>query len=432
MRHAYRLQIVNPAARRVQRVYLVLLLGNTLAASFIWGINTLFLLDAGLSNFEAFAANAFFTAGMVIFEIPTGVVADTVGRKASYLLGTITLSVTTGLYWLLWMWSSPFIWWALVSVLLGLGFTFFSGAVEAWLVDALTSTGYEGSMEAVFGRGLVVSGIAMFVGSVLGGVIAQVTNLGVPFLIRAGVLVLMFLFAFCVMRDMGFSPDRSMGPMRATRHVLTESVEHGLRKPAVRYMILSAPFASGVGIYAFYALQPYLLELYGDTSAYSIAGLAAAVLSLAQVAGGMLSPHIRGLFAKRTSTLLVASVASIVILVALGLNSLFWLAVVFLVLWGFVFALAGPVRQAYLNDMIPSKQRATVLSFNSLFGSLGGVFIQPALGRSADAWGYGTSLVIGGVVELIGIPFLLASRRQRDAADLKNMHKEEAPASPEA
>jgi MFS family permease len=233
MRHAYRLQIVNPAARRVQRVYLVLLLGNTLAASFIWGINTLFLLDAGLSNFEAFAANAFFTAGMVIFEIPTGVVADTVGRKASYLLGTITLSVTTGLYWLLWMWNSPFIWWALVSVLLGLGFTFFSGAVEAWLVDALTSTGYEGSMEAVFGRGLVVSGIAMFVGSVLGGVIAQVTNLGVPFLIRAGVLVLMFLFAFFVMRDMGFSPDRSMGPMRATRHVLTESVEHGLRKPAV-------------------------------------------------------------------------------------------------------------------------------------------------------------------------------------------------------
>ena len=85
---------MNPGSRRVQRVYLILMLGNTLAASFIWGINTLFLLDAGLSNFEAFAANAFFTAGMVLFEIPTGVVADTVGRKASYLLGTITLSVT--------------------------------------------------------------------------------------------------------------------------------------------------------------------------------------------------------------------------------------------------------------------------------------------------------------------------------------------------
>jgi MFS family permease len=408
---------MNPAARRVQRVYLVLLLGNTLAASFIWGINTLFLLDAGLSNFEAFAANAFFTAGMVVFEIPTGVVADTVGRKASYLLGTITLASTTGLYWLLWVWNAPFVWWAVASVLLGLGFTFFSGAVEAWLVDALASTGYAGSLEAVFGRGLVVTGVAMFVGSVLGGVVAQATDLGVPFVLRAVILVVMFVFAAVVMRDMGFAPDRSLGPLKATRHVLSESVEHGLRKRSVRYVILSAPFASGVGIYAFYALQPYLLELYGDPSAYSIAGLAAAVLSLAQVAGGVLAPRLRGMFARRTTTVIGASLISIATLILLGLNSVFWLAIVLLVVWGFVFAVAGPVRQAYLNDMIPSKQRATVLSFDSLFGSLGGVFVQPALGRAADLGGYGTSLVIGGVVELIGIPFLFASRRQRDPAD---------------
>lgn len=408
---------MNPAASQVQRIYLVLLLGNTLAASFIWGINTLFLLDAGLTNFEAFAANAFFTAGMVIFEIPTGVVADTVGRRASYLLGTITLSASTALYWMLWLWHAPFLWWAIVSVLLGLGFTFFSGAVDAWLVDALTETGYTGSLEAVFGRGLVVTGAAMFAGSVLGGVIAQATNLGVPFLLRAGVLAAMFVFAFAAMRDLGFTPDKTMGPLRATRNVLTQSIEHGMRKRSVRYVILSAPFASGVGIYAFYALQPYLLELYGDPSAYSIAGLAAAILSLAQVAGGMLAPRVRRLFAKRTTTVIGASLTSIVVLVLLGLASLFWMAVILLVIWGFVFAVAGPVRQAYLNDMIPSKQRATVLSFDSLFGSLGGVVIQPSLGRAADLWGYGTSLVIGGAVELVGIPFLLASRRQHDPAD---------------
>jgi MFS family permease len=414
---AERNRVVNPAARRVQRVYLTLMLGNTLAASFIWGINTLFLLDAGLSNFEAFAANAFFTVGMVIFEIPTGVVADTVGRKASYLLGTITLSTTTGLYWMLWLWHAPFVWWALVSVLLGLGFTFFSGAVEAWLVDALTATDYSGSLEAVFGRGLVVTGIAMFTGSVLGGVIAQATNLGVPFLARAGVLVLLFIFAFVVMKDLGFTPDRSAGPLKATRTVLTQSIEHGLKKRSVRYVIFSAPFAGGVGMYAFYALQPYLLQLYGDPTAYSIAGVAAAVLSLAQVAGGLLAPRVRPLFAKRTGMMILASLVSIGTLAALGVNSLFWLAVMLLVVWGFVFAVAGPVRQAYLNDMIPSKQRATVLSFDSLFGSLGGVFIQPALGRAADLGGYGTSLVIGAVVQLVGIPLLLASRRQHDPAD---------------
>src|SRR3989442_8566749 len=84
-----------PTPGSIQWTYLVLLLGNTLAASLIWGINTIFLLDAGLSNLEAFAANAFFTAGMVIFEGPTGVVADTLGRRASNLLRTVTLAPST-------------------------------------------------------------------------------------------------------------------------------------------------------------------------------------------------------------------------------------------------------------------------------------------------------------------------------------------------
>src|SRR5919109_78106 len=144
------------AARGVQRTYLLLTLLTTLAASFIWGINTLFLLDAGLSNAEAFAANAFFTAGLVLFEVPTGVIADTRGRRTSYLLGTLTLAISTLLY--LWMWhvTAPFWAWAVASALLGLGFTFFSGAVQAWLVDALTFTGYfrdGGKLEWVLAKG---------------------------------------------------------------------------------------------------------------------------------------------------------------------------------------------------------------------------------------------------------------------------------------
>src|SRR5688500_16140119 len=170
---------MNAASRKIQKIYLHLLLLHTLAASFIWGINTLFLLDAGLTNTEAFAAYAFFTAGMVIFEVPTGVVADTRGRRTSYLLGTLTLAVSTLLYLLLWRVSAPFWAWAITSALLGLGFTFFSGAVEAWLVDALTFSGYTrdgGTLESVFAKGEIVEGIAMLGGSVAGGLIAQTTS----------------------------------------------------------------------------------------------------------------------------------------------------------------------------------------------------------------------------------------------------------------
>jgi MFS family permease len=409
---------MNPLARRIQRVYLTLLLGNTLAASFIWGINTLFLLDAGLSNLEAFAANAFFTAGMVIFEVPTGVVADTWGRRTSYLLGTITLSASTFLYYLMWETHAPFWEWAVVSMLLGLGFTFFSGAVEAWLVDALHFAEYDGGLESVLGRGQMISGVAMLGGSVAGGVIAQATSLGVPFLLRVGVLLAMFVLAYAVMKDLGFTPEPRENPLKATRNVFVASLDHGWKNPPVRWVMLAAPFASGVGFYTFYALQPFLLELYGDPDAYAVAGLAAAIVAGSQILGGYAAPKIRGLFRKRTTALILGGLASALILVVLGFTNAFWLALVLLVLWGLIFAADMPIRQAYLNDMIPSKQRATVLSFDSLMGSSGGVAIQPVLGRTADVYSYATSFVFGGVIQLISVPFLIGSRRERAPSDI--------------
>jgi MFS family permease len=406
-----------PSPRRIQGTYYTLMLGNTLAASFIWGINTLFLLDAGLTNLEAFAANAFFTAGMLIFEIPTGVVADTLGRRASYLIGTVTLAVTTALYWLLWAWQSPFWAWAIVSVLLGLGFTFFSGAVDAWLVDALKATGYHGSLETVFGRAQIVGGIAMLSGSVLGGVIAQITDLGVPFLVRAAVLVLMFIVAAILMRDVGFTPERGENPLQATRTVLRASLRYGLGNPPVRWLMLASPFTAGVGIYVFYALQPYLLELWGDDQAYSVAGLAAALLSGAAIVGGAIAPWVRRLFHRRTTSILLATVSSAVVLLGLGLVRNFWVAIALVAVWGIASAIDDPVHRAYLNDMIPSKQRATVLSFDSLMGSAGGVVFQPALGRVADVSGYGASLIWSSALSVIAVPFVLLSRAQHAAAD---------------
>lgn len=405
------------AARRVQGTYYTLMLGNTLAASFIWGINTLFLLDAGLTNLEAFAANAFFSLGMFLFEIPTGVVADTVGRRASYLLGTLTLAVTTVMYWLLWVWQSPFWAWAIVSVLLGLGFTFFSGAVDAWLVDALHATGYRGSLEAVFGRAVIVGNVAMLAGSVLGGVIAQLSNLGFPFLVRAGILLIMFVVAAVLMRDLGFTPDRGEGPLQATRTVLRASVRYGLGNRPVRWLMLTTPFTMGVGIYAFYALQPYLLELWGDEGAYSIAGLAAALLSGAGIVGGFLAPVVRRRFRKRTSVILLAAASSALALVVLAVTANFWAAVLLIAVWGVASSIDDPVHRAYLNDMIPSRQRATVLSFDSLLGSAGGAAIQPVLGRTADLGGYGFSLLWSGVIQALAIPFVLLSRAEHDPAD---------------
>jgi MFS family permease len=419
-----------PTPRSIQRTYLLLLLGNTLAASLIWGINTIFLLDAGLSNLEAFAANAFFTAGMVLFEVPTGIVADTIGRRTSYLLGTVTLTASTLLYVLLWQIEAPFWQWAVVSMLVGLGFTFFSGAVEAWLVDALTATGFTGEMESVFGRGQVVTGAAMLGGSVAGGFIAEQTSLGVPFVLRGVILIVMFAVAFRLMHDVGFTPEKGGRPLTEMRKIASASIEYGWRVPAVKWLMVEALFTGGVGIYAFYALQPYLLELYGDPHAYQIAGLVAAIVAGAQILGGIAAPRIRRLFHRRTSALITIAALSVVTLGLIGTIESFWAVIGLIVVWGLLFAASMPIRQTYLNGMIPSRQRATVLSFDSMMSSSGGVWTQPLLGRAADVWGYAPSYLMGAGISVLALPCLALSRRQNAPADSLEVAHAQAAAEP--
>jgi MFS family permease len=383
----------------------------------IWGINTLFLLDAGLSNTEAFAANAFFTVGQVLFEIPTGVVADSRGRRTSFLLGALTLGFSTLLYLYMWEISGPFWGWAISSIVLGLGFTFFSGAVEAWLVDALHATKFTGRLDNVFAKGQIVGGVAMLSGSVAGGIIAQASNLGVPYILRAVVLGISFLTAFVVMRDIGFTPEKSKQPIKEMKKILDASVEYGIKNRKVRWVMLSAPFMAGISFYVFYALQPYLLKLYGNPEAYSIAGLVAAIVAGAQIIGGLVVPKIITLFSKRTTILFWIYSLSAVVLVLFGVIHSFALAIVLIIIWALISAASMPVRQTYLNGEIPSKQRATVLSFDSVIGSTGGVIFQPGLGKVADVYSYSTSYLISGVISVFSVPFIVLARKERAKSD---------------
>ena len=70
--------------------------------------------------------------------------------------------------------------------------------------------------------------------------------------------------------------------------------------------------------------------------------------------------------------------------------------------WALLFAATMPIRQAYMNGLIPSRERATILSFDSLMTSSGGVWAQPALGRAADVWGYAPTYLISAAISALG------------------------------
>ena len=183
--------------------------------------------------------------------------------------------------------------------------------------------------------------------------------------------------------------------------------------------MLTSPFIGGVGIYAFYAMQPYLLELYGDQGAYGIAGLAAAIVAGAQIAGGLPAPrHAAAVPPAYVAAAGLATWSASWRCCCVSLVASFWFVMALLVVWSLAFSVTAPVRQAYLNGLIPSQQRATVLSFDSLLGSAGGVVVQPALGRVADVSGYALTFGLSAAVQACAIPFLVLARRTGVAADI--------------
>jgi MFS family permease len=225
----------------------------------------------------------------VLFEVPTGVIADTIGRKASYLLGIGTLLIATLLY----VASAEYGWgiWAFVgaSILLGFGFTCQTGAVDAWLVDALNYLKYEGLHEQVFARAGMVSGAAMLIGTLAGGFLGQV-NLSVPYLVRSGILALAFVFVVFGMHEVGFRPrPLKWGNFGAeTRTIFNAGIHVRLATPG------GTPAAVRLGrqgvfmLYFFYSMAPFALDLLGRPDLVWVAGVLAAFFGLAGIIGNTL------------------------------------------------------------------------------------------------------------------------------------------------
>ncbi|HYI74952.1 MAG TPA: hypothetical protein VEW90_06735 [Gaiellaceae bacterium] len=406
-----------PETRRILAGYFTLAGLYTLSAALIWGVNTLFLLNAGLSFFEVFVANAAYSAGMVLFEVPTGVVADTLGRRVSFLLSVAVLAATTLLYVGLAQAEAGVVPFAVVSVFMGLGFTFYSGAMEAWLVDALAASGYSGLLDRVFARGQQVTGSAMLVGTVGGGFLGQV-DLALPYVLRAALLIAVFAIAYAVMHDVGFTPRRITAadlPGEIASNARA-GIQYGWRQPGLRLLMLAGAVQASYVMWAFYAAQPYLLELL-DSDAIWVSGLVAAGIAIATIAGNQIVTFASRYCGRRTTLLLAAGSVLSVAGVLIGVVASFWVALAGVLLLSVTLGVTGPVRSAYLHQVVPSEQRATVVSFDSMLSNAGSIGGQVGLGAIGEARAVGTAFVVGGVATAAALPLLARLRRLGGDAD---------------
>jgi MFS family permease len=202
------------------------------------------------------------------------------------------------------------------------------------------------------------------------------------------------------------------------RTIAQVSITYGWRERSVRLLII-ASFIQGIFLaWGFYAWQPYFLELLGREEATWVAGIIAALISLSTIAGNTVVEWFTRYCGRRTTLMLWAAGVLTAAAVGVGLAGSFWLAVVLFLLVMAAMGVIGPVRQAYLHELTPSEQRATVISFDALVASAGSVGGQTGLGYLSQVRSIADGYVVGGLVTLLVLPVLGVLRRLGGPADV--------------
>jgi len=414
---------------KVVSVYLTTTTINTLAASIIWAVTTLYLMEAGLNIFQVMLVNTAFALTQVVFEVPTGVVADTIGRRASYLISISLVMVSTLLYLAVAKLGWGFAGFLVASSLLAFAWTFQSGAVEAWLVDALDHTGWQGPKDRVFASGSIAGEISMLAGTLVGGFLGQF-NLAWPFIARAILLLASLIFVAVALHDSGFETRRLKWStvLPEMRSIYRSGVRHGWRNPVVRPLMLENMLFGVFFMYGFYSLQPYLLDLIGKQLVWAAAAVTAAG-ALAGILGNWLVPRIMrkpdGGRRRPARVMLAMGALAACATLAAGLSGVLSkgrgsLAPVFILsaMWLTIYFTNGvvdPIRRTFINEHIPSRERATVLSLDALFEDVGATAGQPALGWISQSISIPAGWVVGSFFIFAGLPFLRRADRATDS-----------------
>jgi len=259
----------------------------------------------------------------------------------------------------------------------------------------------------------------MLVGSLLGGVFGQI-GLSWPYVIRAALLGVAAVAVLVLVRDVGFTPR----PLRwstfgaESRRIMQAGVAFGWRSRVLRPLLWTSTVTGLFMLYGFYVWQPYVLDLLGRNYVWLL-GVVQAVFSLTGILGNLLVGRTMREGGRRREAARVlegaAGVQALLVFAIAGVGLIFTrpgllpagLAIGLWLVFGFIFGLSTPIRMAYINEHIPSAERATVLSLDSFFGDAGGAVGQPALGWVSGRTSIPIGWLIGGVF-MAAAPLLYA------------------------
>ena len=375
--------------------------GSALGDTLVWTLAPVyFVVTVGLSPLQLVLVGTFMELTIFVCEVPTGIVADLYSRRLSTVIGYLVMGASIVFCGLV---AQP---WAVMAAwsLWGFGYTFTSGATDAWLADEI---GVD-NVRPVYLRSAQVARVVALL-AIGGSVALGLVSLRLPVIAGGVVIALVGVALAVVMPETGFRP----APHEAAGGVLRSMVATGVagaslvRRTPVLLLILAITACWGAWSEAFDRLSE--AHIIRDVGLPHIAGVSFVVwfgvisaaslllsLAVARPLNRRLSDAPRQ---KVTRVLLVCNVILIGAGVVFALAGAFWAALAALLLLSTVRSLVGPLFRSWLNQSITeSSVRATVMSIASQADAVGQWTGGPAIGVVGNRFGMRAALTLGALL----------------------------------
>ena len=401
-----------PTIRDIIRRYYTVWGMYSFAGGFLFGVYPIFLRSRGLNQFQINSVLATYFLVLFLTDVPTGAFADLLGRRRSFVLGAF-LRVSA---FLLYFVAHHYYVFIIAESIDGIGTTFGNGAIDAWGVDALDDAGYDGLKDRLFSRISQLSTIGFMGSAMIGAYVADV-NIAWPWLLGAGGYVIAGTVGAFLMHDE--RPRTTTVRIADIPRRIAENVGGGIRAGLGANTVLMLSIANAITVAAW---APYWVSwpvMFNESLAVGvwIIGWIYCGLSLARLIGAEVSARLavdESQRAARVSMLIIAASAMLFLAGIFGGRPVVSLAMLFIM--NLFTGAMMPLVQSWFNEQLESGNRATLLSFNSTFQTMGGAIGLLVAGRIADTAGIPFEWQIAGLISVCAAPVYWATRRRESEA----------------
>jgi MFS family permease len=377
-------------------------------------VYALYFRHYNLNLFQIALMASIFEASILIFELPTGILADIYGRKISVALSALTLFIS-GLAFITFPTILGFI---IAEIIIGLGETLKSGALEAWLVDSLKHQGMEDKVKYVFSHGKRYQASGNLLGLILGGYLGSwnIKYMWYPFALSFLICLVFLLFA--MKEDYQLEKLLSHRWIDHFQGTIKKSFEVIKTKKIIFALILLGIFFN----FSFETISQYWQIHFSENLAIKTCyfGWIVAISSILVILFVNNITRLSEKFKNQTTFLIILKFGFFLSLLIIALTSNPLLAIIFFILLQSLESFSDPIFLDIFNQHIPSEQRATLLSFRSLSNSAGEVLAGLCIGIIAEKSGLRPTFGLGSFVLALGIIvfFFLIKREKKTIASV--------------